>query len=666
MFAMPAYFSRMNRYDCSRWIVILAGGLLATGCAITPEPLSNSDVRARVNADQFKIYNDQEQVFRPISFNQALARALKYNLDYRLKLMETALATGLADVAKFDMLPNLVASAGYSSRNNDSGGTSIGIQTGVVSLIPSTSVERRHGTHGVELSWNILDFGVSYFRAQQQADQVLVAEERRRRVVQNILQDVRSAYWRAVGAQRLARDSERLSERVNTALERSREAEAQGLVSPRDALTFQRLLLDAVQLLAARKQELEFAKRELAALMNLTPGTEFTLVEEDERELMPVPVNVAELEELALLNRPELREEDYRTRITANEAKRQLASLLPGLSFNIAAQSDSNRYLYNRSWLESSTRVTFNMLRALSLPALNRSQAAQQQTDEARRLALTMAVLTQVRVAIERYRLTLGELEVARESTLVDQRLATYARAALSTRAEAELDLIRAETRALNSEYQRYAVYASAQAAFGRILNSLGLDVVPPGLESASVEKLGDAVAANLSQMENDTFVKITVTPPRLPPLSISFEGVQSADLSPPSNTYDLKLEQKLGPGFQLEAVPVSVDATTRELITATVTRALQRNRLAIGAAEGSHRLALRLLVDNPRNGVRRAQWVLSLLTPDSRVLGESRYASFLASSPSPASIAAFAEAATISNLRNYQTWLQNTGTTTQ
>ena len=48
------------------------------------------------------------------------------------------------------------------------------------------------------MSWNLLDFGVSYYRARQQADQVLIAEERKRKVVQNILADTRNAYWRAL------------------------------------------------------------------------------------------------------------------------------------------------------------------------------------------------------------------------------------------------------------------------------------------------------------------------------------------------------------------------------------------------------------------------------------------------------------------------------------
>lgn len=122
-----------------------------------------------------------------------------------------------------------------------------------MSLRPSTSEERRHWLAGAEFSWNLLDFGVSYYRARQQADQFLIAEERRRKVVQNMLQDVRAAYWRALGAQRLSAQAEEVLKRANDALQRSRDAESQRIIPPVQALNYQRALLDATSLLNLRR-----------------------------------------------------------------------------------------------------------------------------------------------------------------------------------------------------------------------------------------------------------------------------------------------------------------------------------------------------------------------------------------------------------------------------
>ena len=620
-----------SQFKLKRLATLIGAITLFAGCAVVPEQLTDSEVRNRVNSDQALLYVEQEQVFKPISFEEAVARALKYNLDYRLKLMESALASGLANLSRYDMLPNLLANAGYASRNNDSGGNSVDIDTGQRTLTNSTSQERNRQLASAEFSWNMLDFGVSYFRAKQQADQYLIAEERRRRVIQNILQDTRASYWRAVGAQRLARDAEVLGERAKSALERSREAEAQGLLPPRDALNYQRMLLDAVALLASRRQELEFAKRELAALMNVTPGTDFTVVEGVEPALMPVPFNIAELEEVALSNRPELREEDFRMRITADEARRQLVTLLPGISFTAGAQYDSNKYLYNNNWIESGVRVSFNLMKALSYPAMKDVQEAQKRNDQARRLALSMAILTQVRVSVERYRLALHDLDIARDSNKVDQRLASYARAAESTRADTELELIRAETRSLNSQYQHYSAYAAAQTAFGRIYNSIGLEVLPVNMETASVAELASVVADNLKNLEAEAFPRMDAYNTAIPPTRLKIE------------------------------LPTNLSGVESNTIRQSVEKMLLRNNIVVlGSLESTAPQLLMKLVQAPsRDGVRRVKWEISVNKGDGKQMGAVNYASTLIGGDSTKVVTAFAEAATIANIKKIDQWLR-------
>ncbi|MCW5606185.1 MAG: TolC family protein, partial [Burkholderiales bacterium] len=361
--------------------------MVAAGCTIVPEKITREEVVARVQRDQDQIYKEQEALREPVTFPVALARALKYNLDYRLRLMESALARDLFDVAKLDLLPKLVAEAGYNHRNNDSGGTSIGIEDRQVSLRPSTSEERSYYMARAEFSWNALDFGLSYYRAKQTADEYNIAEERRRKILQNIVQDVRNAYWRAVGAQRLVGEAESLLARIRQALERSREAERAGVLPPGQALAYQRALLDAMTLVNLKRQEMEFAKRELAALMSVTPGTDFRLAAVDERALPDVPVNIGELELLALESRPELREEDYRARIGQNEARRQLAALFPNLNLFAGTRYHSNTYLYNSNWSETGANLSINLLRLTGLPTIRKTNEAREKADEARRLA---------------------------------------------------------------------------------------------------------------------------------------------------------------------------------------------------------------------------------------------------------------------------------------
>ncbi|WP_417553530.1 TolC family protein [Marinomonas fungiae] len=617
----------------TKTLILVPLTLMVVACSVSPKQMTDNDIKERVSHDQMKLYVEQELIFKPISFNEAVARALKYNLDYRLKMMESALSAGILDMATYDTLPRLMASAGYSSRSNYSATNSMNIENGIISPAFSTSDDKSHTTGSLQFTWNALDFGMSYYRAHQRADEFLVSEERRKRVAQNILMDVRSAYWRAVGAQRLLRKANDLNTRVHRALLLSREAETLGLMPPREALTYQRLLLDSVALIAARRQELSFAKRELAALLNITPGTDFSVVEQQETSLMPVPYNVSELEEFAISNRPELKEEDYRRRITAFEAKRNFASLLPGISFNTGINYDSNSFNYNESWVDTGVQLSYNLLSPLSIPAIRGAGKARAMNDEARRLSLTMAVITQVRLSIEQYRLSLNKLEIARQSNLVDQRLGAYAQAAANNQSDTELELIRVQTRALNSEFERYAAYAEAQAAFGRVYNSLGLEVVPEGFESLSISELASQVESHTRAVQEDVFAVKTMTALQSRPIELRVQLPQA--------------QQSLS---NLHAVQ------------ARVIEALMRNGISVSKANQPLQLDQErplLVVSLETDNASNAKWSLEMIDTMGKQIGYQQYLQQITGTYSIAQMLGESEAAVLANIPSIQQWLE-------
>jgi outer membrane protein TolC len=597
-------------------VVLAAAGLGA--CAVTPVALTPEEIDARVRADQERMYVDQEPITGALTFHDALARALKYNLDYRLKLMESALARGITDVSAYDMLPKVVASAGYLNRSNDSGGVSVGIEDGEVSLRPSTSEERERWVAGAELSWNVLDFGLSYYRAKQAAEEYNIAEERRRRVQQNIVQDVRNAYWRALGAQRLLPRAEAVAARTRRAIGQSRAAEAAGVLPPAQALAYQRALLDALTLVTVRRQELDFAKRELGALMNVPPGNDFVLADEDLPPLPPVPANLAELEVIALESRPELREEDYKARSGVYESRKQLLSLFPNLSLNVGPAYDSNEYLYNDNWVEGAARISWNLLRLAAAPSIRRTNEARQETDETRRLALSMAVLTQVRVAVERYRLGSADFRIADEAARVDQRLADIARAGVRTAVDTELEAIRTESRALVSEFQRAASYANAQTAYGRIYNSLGLDVLPAALDGDGLDALAQQVRESLEAGERESLAFSVADAPR--PESVRLEV----------------------------SMPAGMPAAG---VQSAVVRRLEGQIPVARRGPAPWRFQMRLVPDQGPDSLGRAEWQMALRDSGGRTVHTARYRSALPGEPTERAVQAFAEAAALSQV---------------
>ncbi|RUT67503.1 TolC family protein, partial [Flavobacterium cupreum] len=94
------------------------------GCAVAPEPVSVAERSERVRDDVATLFKDMEPVAGDVTLHEAFARALKYNYDYRLRSMERSMAEAQLDLSKYDMLPRLTASAGYTSRSNDAGARS--------------------------------------------------------------------------------------------------------------------------------------------------------------------------------------------------------------------------------------------------------------------------------------------------------------------------------------------------------------------------------------------------------------------------------------------------------------------------------------------------------------------------------------------------------------
>ena len=163
----------MSQMKASRMIRLtlvstsVAAALMLAGCSvIAPEKLSSDDLMRLANVDQQLMFAAQEPVTAPITMEEAVARALKYNLEHRLAMMERAVQENIADVQSMSLLPKLTASAGYRDRSNELASSSESLATGKESLVPSKSSERDGRTADLELSWNVLDFGLSYFEAQ--------------------------------------------------------------------------------------------------------------------------------------------------------------------------------------------------------------------------------------------------------------------------------------------------------------------------------------------------------------------------------------------------------------------------------------------------------------------------------------------------------------------
>jgi hypothetical protein len=147
---------------------LCAFGLSA--CIVSPKPFSAQDTQIRIGADLAAMFANQEPLTKPLTVHDAMARAVAYNLEARLRVMEHALSQRQIDSASMEMLPRMAADAGFVGRDNVSAASSQSLITRRQSLEPSTSQDRNRRVADLNVVWNVLDFGVSWIGAEQQAD----------------------------------------------------------------------------------------------------------------------------------------------------------------------------------------------------------------------------------------------------------------------------------------------------------------------------------------------------------------------------------------------------------------------------------------------------------------------------------------------------------------
>lgn len=485
----------------SRVVAASLSVLVLSGCAVTPAPFTEAEIKAVVEADRSAIESAVTAVTGPVTLEEAVARALKHNLDYRTRLMEQSLAAGQLQAGQYDMLPRLLTNAGYSWRDKESVRNSVDSVTGKAQETnPSISSERSRPTWDIGLSWSVLDFGVSYFNAKQNADRLLVANERRRKAMHNLIQNVRTTYWRALAAQKLR-------DRVKVTIDEAEEAlaDSQRILSnmvrnPVEPLRYQRNLLENLRLLENVERELASSEIELATLMGLRSGTRIQLVEPELAGFKSLESGIERMEEIALLNNADLREQFYNARIAAAETRKAMLRILPNLSFDYGYKFDGDKYLINQTWQEAGAKVSMNLFNLISGPAQIRAAEMDVQVAESRRMALQMAVLSQVHLARYQYDDSLQQYQRAVSIHDVDHQLAEIATSAERSQMGNKLERISANVTSILSAIRLYHAIAKVNEATSRVQASLGLEPEIDSLDQVPLEDLTQMIGAILRE----------------------------------------------------------------------------------------------------------------------------------------------------------------------
>lgn len=488
------------------------------GCSLKPDPITPAEHVRRAQDDYQKIISNNVPIDRPLSLSDVVARALKYNYDSELSRQQISQQERQFDIALAQMLPRLALNGGYNQRSNDPAAQSINVRTRQVSLDHAFSEEPKHYTAGPEFTWTVLDVGLGYLQAKQQGFQSYVSVERRRKIIGDIVKRVQDSYWKALIAGSMLPRLQPLLIRAEKVLASAQEATRRQLSPDMPMLEFQREMMGVVGQLRHIESDLRNARAQLSTLINVPNGSAMQLSEKSwDLDVPQTDLNPRRLEEMGLALRPELREEAYQEQIDRQDIYKEIIKMMPGVGFLANFNYDTNKYLYNHTWASIGVQASFNLTNLIRGP---RALAAAEQAVEVsktRRLALSVAVLSQINLAFQQYTHAVTDLKTAREVLAIERRINRSSANALAASSISEAEKVRRELALAIAELSYFQSVTQTRFALVSLYISCGIDLVPPTVEIDDLEALSRAINPSITPWANGLPPEITLPAPAGP-----------------------------------------------------------------------------------------------------------------------------------------------------
>lgn len=451
--------------------------------------------RARIDGDRFKsICSDnyclaENNVLpdHPLTLDEIIDYAVVHNLDLRVKCLEYKVQKERITGESLKLLPSMTFTGDHSYRNKNTAAFSIDANTGTVTstidpvtgeVLPpaaSISTSQRTNTFDLTAAYNIIDFGLSYLHTRQQENRALSTCYQWERQRQNLILDIMKAYWKGMSAyqgieraKEIQEQSIYLEDQITRLLKVGNLPRIPGLQSVKELSIVRTRFTQYVK-------NYRDAKAELAALMGVSPDTEFELAPiQIEAKITEVDA-IEKLEDWGIVNRPELYAADAEYRIYKLEAKAKLIEMFPNISIYAGQYQNADPFLVNHWWMQSGARAAWNLL---SLPQRwydrRAAQVAITESHESR-IALTLGIMTQIHLAEITYRNTIKVYQDLDHIFRLNQESLRVATKQRELGLLDAVDLINFQADYLESEINAVSAYGDMQVALELINNSMGM-----------------------------------------------------------------------------------------------------------------------------------------------------------------------------------------------
>lgn len=465
-------------------------GLLGA-CSVTPDPLSREDIRVRVEADRAAMASFRQPVQGPLTLPDAITQALVSNLDLRTDDLSRLMEEDSVMLARLGLLPDMSGSINVTNRNRASGSLSDAADDK-----PNTSRRVRV----LQTQWSVLNFGVGYLSARQAANERLAAEERRERAAAALINDVTYYFYRTLSSEQRLQRLDVLDQRLDDLLDLSERLRESRLEDPLTVLNMQAAMYQLKRRISGLRRDLEVSQEKLARLLNVPGDQPLQLVglPDDRMVRLALQMDLGRAVDEALMRRPELRDFDYQVRNAHLDVWKTYLGLLPDLSLTYGLNTDTSSTAAVRTWTETGARGVMQLIGLITFPWKNERAATNEQLLTLRRVAMSLAVMEQVRTS----KIILQQ--ITRDVSLSDRIVATNDGIVdlwdlrLPFNVTDELVRFRAEVDGILTHIERDDLLAEQQRSLGDLLMALGLPLAPPGLDVQDPAAVRAQVEAHL------------------------------------------------------------------------------------------------------------------------------------------------------------------------
>lgn len=465
--------------------------VLFVGCGPTPRALVEDREKLAVQ-DLITLNHCTPDLSSPLALDEIINIALRGNLELLVQAQQIDINADEVTKLRFALLPQLNFNYVNSHRSENTAETSkiLNPPPGTPPPLYQISSPQHSVVWSFELLWNILDFGVTYFRSRQQQDRTFIQAYEYVRIRNSVILRIVQSYWRAVAFKKaLNRANILLPEMNQQTAKLNSELDNRAYLTKDQALAklsyfYQREIQvrgfndrnDSSDPTQGFEKEYENALLDLAQLMQLPPGAHYDIVI-PEGEL-PYELELPDVKELfgvALVNRPELYETDLDYRISEDDVTIALIHELPGVELFASRNFDNNPFLLHNNWWLTGTRVVKNLF---ELPQNVMDYVIGKDSEELnyrRRLLISESVVTQVAISYLLYAQNRDQYILARKVADANQRTADLfdKESALGRRSKLEALQARIDTALAYNNAAK--IYAELQGNLEQLNNAIGI-----------------------------------------------------------------------------------------------------------------------------------------------------------------------------------------------